>query len=182
MIRKNLLTLLSLVGFVTLSACAAPWKVVQQSPTNPFTKSETYTVSPANTDGMQVGELAEKVYMEQIGGEEQKRWRVGKQVFSKAFAEAISANAKGLNIGVLTPVSPRHFQVYSKLYFVSPFAADKGTMVKIRVRLLQNNRTFDVLLLQYEVPTNKGAIGNRLQAAGEEFGKRIAKYLNERVR
>lgn len=182
MIRKHVLQVIPLLGFVAMTACAAPWKVVQQAPTNPFTKSETYTVTAVNTEGLQVGELAEKVYTDQIGSAEQQRWRVGKEVFSKAFATAIKTNAEGFNVGALTALSPRHFQVFCQMFFVSPYVADKGTQVKIRVRLMQNNRTFDVLVLEYEVPSNKGKIGNRLQAAGEEFGKRIAKYLKERAR
>lgn len=181
MMFKNVVLGLSLIAFVGLTGCSSPWKVVKKAQTNPFTKSEMYTVSKTKANNLSVGEMAEGVYLQQIGSQEQKRWRVGKSVFSNAFAKAIKTHVKGLNVGVHKPVKPNHFHIYSELYFASPYSENKGTMVKIRVRLMQRNRTFDILLLQFEAPA-KGRIGRRMQVAGAELGKRLAKYLNERVR
>lgn len=178
---KKVVLSLSLFAFVGLTGCSSPWKVVRKAQTNPFTKSEAYVASPTKTKGLQVGELAEGVYLRQIGSAERRRWRVGKNVFSKAFARAIKANVKGLNVMVHKPVKPSNFHVYSQLYFVSPYAANKSTKAKIRVRLMQRNKTFDILLLNIEVPA-KGRIGRRMQQAGAELGKRVAKYLSERAR
>lgn len=180
--RKQLFQYLALVSFVGLAACSSPWKVVRKAETNPFTKSERYVVTEVKTNNLQVGDLAEAVYLNQIGSAERRRWRVGKSVFTKSYGEALKANLKGMQVAVTGKVKPNDFQVYTQMYFVSPFTENQNTKVKIRVRLMQRNKTYDVLLLQYEVPKSKGRIGNRLKAAGAEFGKRLAKYLNERVR
>ncbi len=179
---KKLTPFLMLAGLVLLAGCSSPWKVVRKAQTNPFTKQERYVVSETKTNNLQVGQLAESVYTSQIGSAEKRRWRIGKTVFGKAFAGALKLNAKGLNVAIHKKVKPRDFQVYSNLYFVSPYNAGKNTMVKVRVRLMQRNKTFDVLLLQISVPTSKGQIGNRLKYAGATLGKHVAKYLLGRVR
>ena len=179
---KKLTPFLTLAGFVLLAGCSSPWKVVRKAQTNPFTKQSSYVVSKTKTNNLQVGEMAEAVYTSQIGATEKSRWRIAKTLFGKAFGAALKRSAKGFNLKVHKRVRPSDFQVFSNLYFVSPYSADKNTMVKIRVRLMKRNKTLDILLLNFEVPKGKGLIGNRMKFAGVKLGQHVAKYLEKRAR